>query len=104
MFFVIANLLRAAAGPTPTAIPGGVPSIATVRRTSRTSIRVNGQPVLRIDLDLTCVGEAWCRCPCRADGASGSTWRRSRVGATLPAVADPANPRRFAIDWVRVGS
>lgn len=102
VFLVIANVLKGLAGPTPGRIPGAVEATATVRSTSPTSIRVNGQPVQRIDLDLEIVGLPVVPVSVRR------TVPREHLGAVapgavLPAMADPANPRRFAIDWARVG-
>lgn len=102
VFLVIANVFKAMNGPSVGGIPGGVAATARVRSTSRTTMRVNDQPVLRIDLDLTIVGLPTVPVSVRR-AVPREHLALVAPGAVLPAVADPANPRRFAIDWAQVG-
>ncbi|MFN8622358.1 MAG: hypothetical protein U0869_16620 [Chloroflexota bacterium] len=102
VFLVVANLMKAAAGPSIDAMPGAVPATATVRAVRRTSMRVNAQPVLRIDLDLAVAGRPPTPVSVRRL-IPPEHLDRVRVGVELPAMVDPVDPRRFAIDWARVG-
>ena len=102
VFLVIATVLRGFVGPGPSGIPGAVAATATVRSTAPTTMRVNGQPVLRIDLDLTVGGLPAVPVSVRRV-VPREHLATVAPGAVLPAMADPTNPRRFAIDWARVG-
>lgn len=102
VFLVVANLLKALAGPSLDRFPGAVQATATVRSVTPSSVRVNGQPVLRIDLDLEIVGLPVVPVSVRR-AVPREHLPLVSPGAVLPAMADPANPRRFAIDWARAG-
>lgn len=102
VFLVVWSIFGKLLGPDASKVPGGVPAIATVRSATRTSMRVNGQSVLKVDLDVDVPGRGTVPVSVRR-AVPPEHYAAVRVGATLPAVVDPRDPRRVAIDWGRVG-
>lgn len=102
VFLVLWSIFARVLGPEASKVRGGLPSSATVRATQRTSMRVNGQPVLKVDLDVAVPGRGSVPVSVRRV-VPPEHLAAVAVGATLPAVVDPHDPRRVAIDWARVG-
>ena len=101
IFFAVGTALTRLLGPSTHSLRGGVAATATVRATRPTSMRVNGRPVLRIDLELAVPGRPPMPVSVRRVVPAGHLLSVA-PGAVLAATADPADPRRFAIDWDRV--
>jgi hypothetical protein len=102
VFLALWSVFTKVLGPDASKVRGGLPSTATVRATQRTSMRVNGQPVLKVDLDVAVPGRGSVPVSVRRV-VPPEHLAAVAVGATLPAVVDPHDPRRVAIDWARVG-
>lgn len=102
VFLMLWSIFARVLGPDASKVRGGVPALATVRGTQRTSMRVNGQPVFKVDLDVAVPGRGLVPVSVRRV-VPPEHLAAVAVGATLPAVVDPRDPRRVAIDWSRVG-
>lgn len=102
VFLVLWSVFAKVLGPDAAKVRGGLPSSATVRGSQRTSMRVNGQPVFKVDLDVAVPGRGSVPVSVRRV-VPPEHLAAVAVGATLPAVVDPRDPRRVAIDWARVG-
>jgi hypothetical protein len=102
VFLVVWSIFSKVLGPDAAKVRGGLPSSATVRGSQRTSMRVNGQPVFKVDLDVAVPGRGSVPVSVRRV-VPPEHLAAVAVGATLPAVVDPHDPRRVAIDWGRVG-
>ena len=75
-------------GPDAATVRGGLPSSATVRGSQRTSMRVTGQPVFKVDLDVAVPGRGSVPVSVRRV-VPPEHLAAVAVGATLPAVVDP---------------
>ena len=102
VFLVLWSVFARVLGPDASKVRGGLPSSATVRGSQRTSMRVNGQPVFKVDLDVAVPGRGSVPVSVRRV-VPPEHLAAVAVGTTLPAVVDPRDPRRVAIDWSRVG-
>jgi hypothetical protein len=102
VFLVLWSVFARVLGPDASKVRGGLPSSATVRGSQRTSMRVNGQPVFKVDLEVAVPGRGPVPVSVRRV-VPPEHLAAVAVGTTLPAVVDPRDPRRVAIDWSRVG-
>lgn len=102
VFLVVWSVFSKVLGPDAARVRGVLPTSATIRGSQRTSMRVNGQPVFKVDLDVAVPGRGSVPVSVRRV-VPPEHLAAVATGAMLPAVVDPHDPRRVAIDWGRVG-
>lgn len=100
VIIAIGLLFRRMGGNRSRLMQTGVPGTAVVKSVEETSMRVNDNPVLKLDLQVAPMGmtpfETSMRTPVSVVTLSQVSLK---PGATLPVKVDPQKPTNFVIDW-----